>query len=96
MKAIEVKFLPAQNVRGSRLKATDGDGNSKTISYPDDKRMGEEAHFEAVKALCAKMEWDGEVICGWLGNRSVWVFTNSFDKRFDTFTLPPVQKTAKV
>lgn len=74
MKAIKVKYIGPTGVKGGRLKASDADGNSKTISYPDDVSGIEERHFEAVKALCAKMKWGGEVFCGWYGNETFWVF----------------------
>lgn len=81
MKAITVKYLPPATARGARLKASDSDGNSVTIKYPDLGNNGEEKHFEAVKALCAKMDWHGEVVCGWAGNQSVWVWTENAERR---------------
>lgn len=76
MKSILVKYLPATNRKGSRLKASDCDNNSVIISKPDHTQKGEETHFEATKALCEKMNWHGNLICGWLGNSSVWTFTD--------------------
>lgn len=34
MKAIQTKFIPATNTKGSRIKAFDCDDNSITIPYP--------------------------------------------------------------
>lgn len=51
--AILTRYLPATNFNGSRIKASCERG-SLTISYPDDKNMGEDAHRAAVEALMAK------------------------------------------
>lgn len=75
MKAIQVKYLGPTNVRGSRLKASDGDGNSVTISY-DDSLSRDEAYRSAAVALCAKMHWAGAdtLIGGGFGDTEVFVF----------------------
>ena len=59
MIAIQTKFLPATNTRGSRIKAWTDTGYSATISYPHELSF-ELCHFEAVKALVAKhnLPWD--------------------------------------
>ena len=49
MQAIETKYIPASNYRGSRIKATCERG-SITVSY-DDALNGEEAHIAAAQAL---------------------------------------------
>jgi len=59
MIAIQTKYLPATNTRGSRIKAWTSSGFSATIPYPHELSH-ELCHFEAVKALCAKhnLAWD--------------------------------------
>ena len=93
MKAITVKFLAATGAKGARLKAGDSDGNMTIIGYPHEVKSGEDAHFEAVKALCKKMKWDGEIVCGWPGNGSVWVFVEQGGG--NQYLLPSVPKEVK-
>ena len=59
MIAIQTKFLPCTNSRGSRIKAWTASGFSATISYPHEYSH-ELCHFQAVKALIAKhgLDWD--------------------------------------
>ena len=52
MQAIQTKYLPATNTRGSRIKATCERG-SITIPYPYDL-SGDEVHREAVRQLVAQ------------------------------------------
>lgn len=78
MKAIVTKYLPATNARGSRIAATDEDGNRLTVPYPHEL-SGEAVHRQAAEALCAKMGWSGSLIAGSLKNGYVFVFTHSSD-----------------
>lgn len=55
MQAIETKFIPASNFRGSRYKATACAG-SVTVSA-DDRLNTDENHAAVAKALCAKFGW---------------------------------------
>lgn len=73
MKAIITKYLPCTDTRGSRIKASDEDGNSVTIPYPHEL-SGEEKHRAAADALCKKMGWTGKMIAGSLKNNYVFVF----------------------
>lgn len=59
MIAIQTKFFPATNSRGSRIKAWTSNGHSVSIPYPHEL-SNEIAHFAAVKALVAKhqLDWD--------------------------------------
>ena len=52
MQSITTKYLPATNVRGSRIKASCERG-SVTISYPHEL-SGDAVHCAAVDALLAK------------------------------------------
>ncbi len=61
MKAITTKYIGATNTRGSRIVATDCDGNKATIGYPHEL-SGEACHRKAADALCEKMGWKGEMI----------------------------------
>ena len=72
-KAIITKHLPATNHRGSRIKATDDDGNTATISYPYEA-SGEASHRKAADALCAKMGWDNNLVGGSLKRGYAFVF----------------------
>ncbi len=74
MKAIITKYYGPTNTRGSRFKATDEDGNQVTVSY-DYSLNSESNHVAACLALCAKMNWHGEIVHGALGNQYVHVFT---------------------
>lgn len=58
MQAIETKYIPATNYRGSRIKASCERG-SITVSY-DCALNSEEAHIAAVKALVAKFVKEDE------------------------------------
>lgn len=64
MQAIHTKYIPASNVKGSRIKATSDNGHSVIVSF-DDSLNGHLVHFEAVKALVAKhkLTWDISNMC---------------------------------
>lgn len=74
MKAIITKYIGATDTRGSRIKATDEDGNSITIPYPHEL-SGEAVHAKAAVQLCRKMQWGGELIGGGVKNGYVFVFS---------------------
>lgn len=64
MQAIQTKYLPATNSRGSRIKAS-CDRGSLTIDYPHEL-WGDEVHREAVRQLLArfiKEDSEGENPC---------------------------------
>ena len=58
MKAITTKYHGPTETRGSRISASDGDGNRVYIPY-DYKLTDEEVHRKAAVALCSKMNWSG-------------------------------------
>lgn len=81
MQAIQTKYLPATNFRGSRIKAT-CDRGSITISYPDEL-SGDACHIAAADALIAKFvkedaerygternPWSRPRVCGGLPDNS--------------------------
>lgn len=73
MKAIFTKYHGPTNFKGSRISASDMDGNKVTISYPHEL-SGEDVHRAAADALCAKMNWTGNLIGGGVRNGYVFVF----------------------
>jgi hypothetical protein len=75
MKAITTKYHGATNTRGSKITASDEDGNRVTISYPYEL-SGEAVHRAAADALCAKMGWTGKLAGGSLKNGYVFVFVD--------------------
>jgi hypothetical protein len=78
MKAIVTRYRPATNSRGSRIAASDEDGNWISIPYPHEL-SGEAVHRHAAEALCAKMGWAGRLTSGSLKNGYVFVFTSTGD-----------------
>lgn len=75
MKAITTKYFGPGNVKGSRIKAFDCDGNSVTISYPHEL-SGEAVYLKAAKTLCQKMKWEGDLIGGAIKNGYTFVFVD--------------------
>lgn len=75
MKAITTKYFGPGNVRGSRIKAFDCDGNQVTISYPYEL-SGEAVHLKAAEKLVEKMGWgpEGKLKGGSVKNGYVFVF----------------------
>lgn len=68
MKAIQTKYLPCTNTKGSRIKAFTGEkGQTVTIGYPHEL-SGEAVHAKAAVMLRDKMGWKGELIGGGLPN----------------------------
>lgn len=72
MKAIETKYLPATNCKGSRIMAM-AEGCRVVVPYDHEARN---AHRVAALALCAKMGWAGDLIEGGKadGSGCVYVF----------------------
>lgn len=84
MMAIQTKYIPASNVKGSRIKAwTCGfNGRSVTISFPHEYSH-EQCHFQAVKALAAKCgeNWDlSDMRYGYTDRGYVFCFADSIVK----------------
>ena len=90
MQAIVTKYLPATNVRGSRIKATCQAG-SVILSW-DDSVNSDANHKAAAFALASKLQWDGRWIEGvTVDQHSVWVLDTG-DAR-DTFTVEKFNRT---
>lgn len=81
MQAIQTKYLPATNTRGSRIKATCERG-SITIDYPHDL-SGDEVHREAVRHLIARFLREDEE-----GENPCPAFRNPWFRDFATGCLP--------
>lgn len=102
MKAIKVKYIGPTDYKGSRLKATDEDGNSVTISYPHEAHQGTDAHALAAIELCKKMNWlpsnpprewqHTHLIGGGLKDCYVFVFALRPENRADAYVLPFAEK----
>jgi hypothetical protein len=73
MQAIVTKYYGPTNHRGSRIKATAGNGASVTIPYPHELNI-EAAHRKAAETLLTRMGWTGRLIAGGLSDGYVFVF----------------------
>lgn len=85
MKAIRTKYKGPTNTRGSRIIASDEDGNRTTISYPYEL-SGEAVHLKAAVALCDKMGWskgwkNANLVGGSVKNGYIFVFANIAEMR---------------
>ncbi len=80
MKAIETKYLPATDRRGTRIKAYAEGGNSITVGRYNDRITqldGEALCKEVAIMLCEKMNWPTELLGGGKANGDyVFVFKN--------------------
>jgi len=76
MKAITTRFLGPTDWHGSRILATDEDGNRVTVPYD----YGSPApHRVAAQALCKKLGWTGLLVEGSLKRGQVFVFYSPDD-----------------
>lgn len=85
MKAIQTTYHGPTNANGSRISASDTDGNRVTIPYPHEY-SGAKCHAQAALALCRKMGWGGTLIAGGLKDHFVFVFAEG--ERFDVGLTP--------
>lgn len=74
-KAIKTKYHGPGNVKGSRISATDEDGNRIVLSW-DYALDSDGNHKVAARALCDKMGWRGELASGGLKDCIVHVFVS--------------------
>lgn len=77
MKAIRTKYHGPTNTRGSRITATDEDGNRVSISYPYEL-SGEAVHRKAARALCDQMGWGSNLAGGGFKDGYVFVFIDAW------------------
>jgi hypothetical protein len=76
MKAIRTKYSGPTDTRGSRIIASDEDGNRVTVHYDSAKNSADNHAIAAVR-LAEKMGWTGHLIAGSLGKGYVFVWSNS-------------------
>lgn len=79
MKAFKTTYHGPTNARGSRIIASDEDGNRVTVSYNAALNAGQN-HAAAANAFLEKVRWGGEYIGSWLSHGMVWVCTASDDR----------------
>lgn len=78
MKAIVTKYHGPGNLRGSRISASDEDGNRVFVPV-DNSKSTEDSHHRAALELCRKMKWDGSLAWGGLKHGNVYVFVDGQD-----------------
>lgn len=76
-KAIMTRYIGPTDLKGSRVKAFDSDGQSVTIGY-DSSLSSSQAHAKAAEALCRKMGWKGTLVSGGVKGGEVFVFVDNF------------------
>ena len=73
MIAIQTKYLPCTDTKGSRVKAFTSNGQSLTMPY--DYSLENEAVYKKVAiALCEKMDWSTDLIGGGTKDGYTFVF----------------------
>lgn len=63
MQVIVVKYHPQSGVRGSRYSATCSSG-LRVFVESDDAKSSEENRDAAVRKLCEKLRWSGDIVRG--------------------------------
>jgi hypothetical protein len=63
VKAITVRYKGPTDTKGSRLVASDGDGNRVTVGYPHEL-SGDAVYRLTADALCKKINWGDEIVGG--------------------------------
>lgn len=71
MKAIRTRYIGPTNTRGSRIKASDGDGNTYSMPYPQ-TMDSDDAHEMAAYGLMAKMGWPNVLNGGGFDRDMYW------------------------
>lgn len=70
MKAIRTRYSGPTNTRGSRIHATDSDGNRVSVSLD---YSGRDDHEFAAYSLMRKMGWGCQLVGGGFGHDQYWV-----------------------
>ena len=91
MKSIRTRYIGATNFKGAKIKATDGVGNTRTISYPYDlpQRL---SHELAAYLLMKKMNWTNTLVGGDFQNDMYWTMredTGFNETGYGTFLARP-------
>lgn len=92
MKAIITRFVGATNTKPARIIASDLDGNRITVPAEGELQRAtarDAAHETAVRALCARMNWTGDLVWGAVKTGLVWVWLDTkrnpkADEGYDT------------
>jgi len=82
MKAIQTRYMPATNTRGSRIRAFAEGVKPLSIPYPHEL-SGSAVHAAAAVALCKRMGWSGTLVSGGLPDQSGEVFCFMQSDKFD-------------
>lgn len=82
MKAIQTKYMPATNTRGSRIKAIAEGVKPLSIPYPHEL-SGSAVHAAAAVALCRRMGWKGTLVSGGMPDQSGEVFCFMDSEKFE-------------
>lgn len=86
MKAIKTVYRGPTDSRGSRIIASDEDGNRVTVGYPREL-SGMDCHAKAAVALCKKMGWTGTLHGGGLKDCYVFVFAPTKPKNYGAYPI---------
>jgi hypothetical protein len=81
VKAIRTRYSGPTNTRGSRIHATDSDGNRVSVSYQYQMEACD-GHEFAAYTLMKKMGWGCELIGGGFGNDQYWVMIPSPERPY--------------
>jgi hypothetical protein len=84
MKAITTKYHGPMNTRGSRISASDCEGNRISISYPHELNSTK-AHRKAAQTLCDKMAWPWPMVGGHTKDGMVFVFVPALKDHPDMY-----------
>jgi hypothetical protein len=87
MKAIRTRYYGPTNTKGSRYMATDGDGNSVSVST-EYALNSDENHKLAAYRLMQKMKWPNELNGGGYQNNQFWTMLPRVDR-----SKPPAYET---
>lgn len=71
MKAITTAYRGPTNTQGARIVASDGDGNTVSVSYDHGAKN---PHADAAIALARKMNWTGELVEGHTKHGRIYVW----------------------
>jgi len=80
MQAIETKYVPATNHKGSRVIARSSSGQRVTLDW-DHAKNSEGNHLAAARALAEKFDWFGTWVSGGSlsGKGEVFVCISDYD-----------------
>jgi hypothetical protein len=75
MQAIRTRYIPASNVKGSRIQAR---CEAKAIYHEyDDALSSEQNHIEACFTLAKQLKWNNVFVGGIFGGDHYWVMSDA-------------------